>query len=99
MQEIRTHKEEKIIFLLTILSLLYFSFLLLNVSYFRFDHVLLGVFQELFTIPVIIGQFVLLYFAWKNFKLKGYSVRTYAFVSVIILIGLIAFVFISFLRH
>lgn len=97
MQAIRTRKDEKIIFLLTILSLLYFSFLLLNASYFRFDNVALGVIQELLTIPVIIGQFVLLYFAWKNFKLKGYSVRTYAFVSVIILIGVIAFVLISFL--
>lgn len=74
-----------------------FGFLLLNAEYFRFQAIALGVIQELFTIPVIVGQFVLLYFAWKKFKLSGYSLRTYAFASTIIVTGLICFVLVTFL--
>jgi len=97
MQETTTHKDEKIIFLLSIISLLYFGFLLLNAKYFRIQAIALSVIQELFTIPVIVGQFVLLYFAWRKFKLSGYSLSTYAFASMIIVAGLICFVLVTFL--
>ena len=90
-------KNERIIFLLSILSLVYFGFLLLNAEYFRFESIALGVIRELFTIPVIVGQFILLYFAWKKFKLRGYSIMTYAFVAMIIVTGLICFILASFL--
>jgi len=99
MQATETHKNEKTIFLLSILSLLYFGFLLLNAEYFKFESIALGIVGELLTIPVIIGQFILLYFAWKKFKLRGYSIKTYAFASMIIVIGLIGFVLVSFLRR
>lgn len=97
MEATRTHKDEKIIFLLSIISLLYFGFLLLNAKYFRFQAIALGVLQELFTIPVIVGQIVLLYFAWRKFKLSGYSLSAYAFASMIIVTGLICFVLVTFL--
>lgn len=53
--------------LLSILPLLYFGFLILNTEFFRFQSIASGIIQELF-IPFIVGQFILLYFAWKKFK-------------------------------
>lgn len=85
--------------LLSILSLLYFGFLLLNAEYFRFRSIALGVIRELFTIPFVVGQFILLYFAWKKFKLVGYSIKTYSFAAVVISLGLICFILISFIAR
>lgn len=97
MRSTTPHIDEKTIFLLSVLSLLYFGFLLLNAEYFHFQNIALGIIGELLTIPFIIGQFILLYFAWKEFRLRGYSIKTYAFTSMIISVGLICFIIAVFL--
>lgn len=97
MQTTGTHKDEKTLFLLSVLSLLYFGFLLLNAEYFQFRSIALGVIGELLTIPFIIGQFILFVFAWKRFRLRGYSFRSYGFATLIIVTGLICFILVTFL--
>ena len=84
---------------LSIFVLLYFTFLLLNSAYFKIDSVVMGFIQELVTIPIIIGQLVLLVLAWKKFKQSNYLIRTWTFVSVIILVASNCFVIVSFLNR
>lgn len=90
---------DKNIFALSICALLYFSFLFLNAVYFKFESSFISFIQELFTIPIIIGQLILLVLAWKRFKRSNFSIRTLTFVSMIILVASNAFVFISFLTR
>jgi hypothetical protein len=78
--------KNRTIFILSVFALLYEIFLALNAHYFRFEHVLIGVFQEVLTIPILIGQFALLIFAAKRFKVSNYSTITWLFASIITLI-------------
>jgi len=95
MGDARTINDRNIL-ALSICALLYFSFLLLNSVYFKIESTAIGVIQEIITIPVIIGQFVLLVLACKRFKRNNYSIRTWTFVSMLILAVLNCFVFVSF---
>lgn len=91
--------KDKNILALSICALLYFSFLLLNDRYFKFESAAISFIQELFTIPIIIGQLVLLVLSLIYFKRSNYSIRSWTFISMIILVASNCFVFISFLNR
>lgn len=50
----------RILLLIAVCIFLYISFLQLNVTYWNFINVFLGVIQELITIPILIGQVIIL---------------------------------------
>lgn len=50
----------RILLLIAVCIFLYISFLQLNVTYWNFSNVFLGVIQELITIPILIGQVIIL---------------------------------------
>ena len=64
------------------------SFVLLliyiNYSLLQSDFVLIGVFQELLTIPCILSQPILLFLAIRGFCLDNYNIMSYSFFSIII---------------
>jgi hypothetical protein len=91
--------KDKDIFALSICALLYFSFLALNAYYFKFQYIAIGFIQELFTIPIIIGQLVLLVVSFIRFKRINYSIKSWTFVSMIILFALNCFVVIIFITR
>lgn len=64
----------------------YFGFIYLNHYYFHIDLVLLGVFQEMLLIPLMALQLVLLFFSIKNLVFAKFSLRTYSFPTVCILL-------------
>lgn len=70
-------------------SLVTFSVLLLiylNYAFFKRDYVWIGVIQELITIPCLLAQPVLLFFAAKGFFNNGFRVQSYSFASIVLLI-------------
>ncbi len=87
----------KTIFGLSIGVLIYLSFLFLNSNTFKLDYVIIGVLQEILTIPIIIGQLILLIFAYLNFRKDNYSLRSYGFLSLIVLIITNVFIWGSFI--
>jgi len=64
----------------------YFSFIYLNHYYFHINIVLLGVFQEMLLIPLMVLQLVLLYLSVTNFITAKFSLKTYSFPTVCILL-------------
>ena len=87
---------EKQVFSISVFLLLYFSFLFLNFTYFNLDFVLIGVFQELLTLPamlVTLVLFVLLVVA--TFK-KQYTLQNYIYGSMVILFAILTSIVISF---
>ena len=90
---------DKNIFALSICALLYFGFLHLNATNFKLEYAAISFLQELLTIPIIIGQLMLLVLSWIHFKQNSYSIKSLAFASMILLTASNVFVFISFLRR
>ncbi len=76
----------KTFFYLACAATAYFGFLLLNAYVTRFEYVLLGVFQELLTIPFMILQLFLLVMTINNWRKEGFQLQGYSFLAVIILI-------------
>ena len=79
-------KNSKLIFLLSLVVSIYFLFLYLNAYILRWDFVLIGVFQELLTIPVMLGELILLFFSIRGFILSKYLFKSYSFGATIILL-------------
>jgi hypothetical protein len=77
--------KDKDIFALSIGAVLYFGFLLSNAMYFKLESTAINVIQELFTIPIIVGQLVFFILAGIRFRQNKYSIKTLTFVSMIIL--------------
>lgn len=90
-------KGSKTIFILCILVLMYFGFLLLNSEVFKFDFVLIGVLQEVLTLPIMFGQLLLVIFSIKNFIESKYSYKTYPIWSLLILLVVNIFIWGSFI--
>lgn len=84
-----TQKNEIRIFLLSIILIIYFGFLFLNVYVLKLEYTLIGVFQEILTIPLMLLSPVLLVFSIRNFIAKRYAIVSYAFLTIILLISLI----------
>jgi hypothetical protein len=52
---------------------------------FHIDNIALGVIREMLTIPLLIGLVVLFVKAFGSFQKQGFSVKSYAFFSVLVL--------------
>lgn len=92
-------KVSKILFYISVLSSIYFLLLVLNRYVFKCEFVLIGVVQELITIPIMFAQFIiciasLIYWVKDGFRINEYSL--WAFVisicNSLIIIG-------TFLQH
>ncbi len=77
--------EIKRLFWISLVIVSHLAFTFLNYRYFKLDFVLIGVFRELLTIPLFILQFVVLFFALKNFFSAKTSLKTYSLFTAIIL--------------
>lgn len=71
-------------------------FIYLNYKIIQSDLVIIGVIQELLTIPSLLAQPVLLFFALKEFKKTKYKVWSYSFFSSLILTASIVLAWGSF---
>lgn len=89
---------EKLILLGSILSSLFLLLMYLNATVFQSDFVLIGVFQELLTIPSVLIQPVLLFLAFKVFIREKYSVKSYSCFSILILSTSIIIILTSFFK-
>lgn len=76
----------------------YFGLLFLNGYVIRSNFVLIGVFQELLTIPLILLQLLLLVVGAIHCVSDRFRIRTYSFWSFIILLIMNSLVFGSFIR-
>jgi len=76
----------KLVFLLSILISFFFFFLFLNSYLFNLDFIIIGVFQELLTIPFMIGELLLLICSIIGFAYDKFLLKSYAFSSIILLI-------------
>lgn len=71
-----------VLFHISWISSLYFILLCLNTYVLKSDFVLIGVFQELITIPITLGQFAIvvisaILWAKESFRAQGYAFWTF----------------------
>jgi hypothetical protein len=76
----------KTFFYLACAATVYFGFLLLNAYVTRFTSVLIGIFQELLTIPFIMLQLILLLMTFNNWRKESFQLHGYSFLAFLILI-------------
>lgn len=76
----------KIFFFISCGLTLYFSFLFFNFYVLKSDFVLIGVFQELLTIPLLLAQLFLLGVTLNNWRKDGFRLIGYSFWSFIMLL-------------
>lgn len=86
----------KTIFTLSLCILSWFILLILNSRFFKLDLVIISVIQEMFTLPVMVIQLLLLILAFLNFKKSNYSLQSYAFWGLVVLMATNVFVIVSF---
>ncbi|WOD44103.1 hypothetical protein [Hwangdonia lutea] len=72
----------KTMFYTSIITSLFLLFIYLNATVFKMTFVLIGVFQELLTIPSIVAQPILLFLSLKQFIRIKFKVRSYAFYTL-----------------
>ena len=89
--------KELYIFWGSLMCLMYFSFLFINTYIIKSKNVTIGVFQELLTIPFMLGSLVLLFFALKCCISSKFSLRNYSLYSIFILTIIIAITWGSFM--
>lgn len=77
---------DKSLFWISAAVVAYFGFVYLNHYYFNIDVVLLGVFQEMLLFPLMALQWVLLFFSVKNLIAAKFSLKTYSFPTVCLLL-------------
>jgi len=70
----------------TLISSVYFTFIYLNSTIFKFDFVLIGVFQELLTIPFLLLEFLLLFVAIKFSIRDGFSLKKRSLYLLLVLL-------------
>lgn len=87
----------KTTFTLSLCTLSWFILLILNSKFFKLDLVVISVIQEILTLPIMVIQLLLLILAFLNFKKGNYSVHSYAFWALVVLIVTNAFVIGSFI--
>jgi len=75
----------------------YFCLLCLNVFVIKSDFVLIGVFREIFTLPLLLLQFVLLVLSIMHCIKDKYRIKTFSFWSFLILLASNAFCIGSFI--
>lgn len=77
---------KKFVLYASVLTSFFFLMLYVNNAYFKSNIVLIGVFQELLTIPFLLIQPVLLVLAFKGLIKESYTILSYSFLSVAILL-------------
>ena len=92
----KTNKE-LYVFWGSLMCLIYFSFLFINTYMIKSENVIIGVFQELLTIPFMLGSLVLLVFAIKFCISSKFSPKNYSLYSLFMLIVVIVIAWGSFL--
>lgn len=80
----KSESDEKVIFIASIGTSLFLLLIYMNSSLFHSDFQLIGVVQELFTIPCIIGQPVFLFLAIRFLYKSNFSIRTFSFMTAIV---------------
>ncbi|WP_299889390.1 hypothetical protein [uncultured Lacinutrix sp.] len=88
---LRTISSEKIILTLSIFTALFLVLLYLNNTIFHFSFVLIGVLQEMLTIPCILGQPLLLFFAARGIYNNRFREKKYVYAAIALLIIGISF--------
>ncbi len=78
--------KNKTLFILSVTVFVYFSILLLNSYVFKWEFSLLGVFQELLTIPMLIFQVVLLIIAFKRSVKNKFAIKNLSFWSFVFML-------------
>jgi len=87
---------KKLLLYASIFTSLFFLLLYMNIVYFKSSFVLIGVVQELLTIPFLLIQPVLLVLTFKGLMKDSYNVISYSFLSVAILVTSISMTWTSF---
>lgn len=77
---------EKLVLAFSIFAPLFLFLIYLNHTVFKSRYVLIGVMQEMFTIPCILGQPLLLILAIIGLYKKKFKTPNYVYLSIIILI-------------
>ena len=76
----------------------YFCLLFLNAYVVKSDLILIGVFQELLTLPLMMFQLTLLVFSVLHWIKDRFRIKTYSFVSLLILLASNFFILASFYK-
>jgi len=79
------NKEDLVIFILSLVSLMFFTFLFVNGYILKIDITIVGVFQQILTLPIMLGTMVLFGFAIKSIVSKKISLKKYPIWSLLIL--------------
>ena len=75
---------KEIIFHISIIASLFLLFIYLNSTILKLNYILIGVFQELLTIPCILIQPVLLFLSLRRFIKIKFKVKSYTFYTLIL---------------
>ncbi len=78
---------DKILFLASLVIVSFFGFIYLDTYYFKIDFVLIGVFREMLTFPLMLLQVVILVLAFKNLISTKYSFKNYSIWTVGLLLS------------
>ena len=92
-EELQPTKKEKVLFKLSIGVLVFFIMLIL-IHELHISAVLVGVFQELFTIPMFGLLIVIMVMTTFEFIRRRFEIRSYPFYTIIVLIVTILFMMI-----
>lgn len=95
MTVVRT-RNDIVFFWVSLFILIYFTFLYLDFVIFKIHSILLDVFRELITFPLVFGQFVLLILLVVQWKKIHWSFNIYYLASAAILMVTILFTLWSF---
>ena len=77
-------KTDKTIFYISVITALFLMMIYINNTYTKLSFVLLGVFQEMFTIPCLLIQPVLLYLSMKRFFRVKFKIKKHTFFAIAI---------------
>ena len=98
MNATKAQKTEIILFWASSIALFYFVLLYLNTELFHFDYAILGVVQELFTLPLIIGVFVLLVFVLIKIIRNSYHDIRFILAIAVNSVILLTWIIVSFIK-
>ncbi|MFD1162946.1 hypothetical protein [Hwangdonia seohaensis] len=75
---------DKVIFCASVITSAFLLFIYLNSTVFKLNFVLIGVFQELLTIPSILAQPILLFLSLRRLIRIKFKVKSYVFCASIV---------------
>jgi hypothetical protein len=87
---------DKLIFFVALFTVIYIGLIFLNGTFIKIENVVLGVIQQLTTLPTILLQFALLLFATFRFVKGGFKILSYSFFTSFLLITSLTLIVLSF---